>query len=106
MSSGCQKTGCTRPASKALTINVPAKGWPVSLHQPIRMVLGLRLCRQCAAEATPAEFLTDDMRRATEITCRASKKAEPDFDRAFISPISLDGHEYQNFVALRHGRSS
>lgn len=106
MSSGCQKTGCTRPASKVLTVNVPAKGWPVSLHQPVRLVIDLRLCRHCAAEAKIVEFLSDDLKQAIEITCRASKKADPDFARAFLSPISIDGEEYQQFVALRVGRSS
>lgn len=108
MSSGCQKTGCTRPASKALTINVPAKGWPISLHQPVRMVIGVHLCRQCAATVKAAEFLTADTKIKTVIEdmCRTAKQAEPDFARAFVTPISLDGDEYQNFAALRHGRAS
>lgn len=108
MSGDCQKVGCTRSATKALSINVPAKGWPISLHQPARVVIGLRLCRQCAAEAKAEDFLTFDtvIKPTLEGMCRASMKAEPDFDRAFISPISLDGDEYQRFAALRHGRAS
>lgn len=108
MSGGCQKNGCTWPASKALTLNVPAKGWPIALHQPVRMVIGLQLCRQCAAAAKPAEFLAGDItiKATIESVCRTAKKAEPDFDRAFISPISLDGDEYRRFAALQHGRAS
>lgn len=104
MNSICQKTDCGRPATTAPTLNIPAKGFPISLHQPIRMVIGLRLCRHCARQATAPDFLTDKIKAVVEAMARG--KAPPDFDRAFVSPISLDGDEFQNFAALQHGRST
>jgi hypothetical protein len=100
----CQRQECLRPASMAITLNVPAKGFPISLHQPIRMVLGLRLCRHHARETTAEHLLTPELKGAIEALARG--KAPPDFDRAFVSPISLDSDEYQHFAAMRHGRST
>lgn len=117
MSSTCQRQGCTRRARMALTVNVPARGWPLALHQPIRLVIGVRLCKEHAREARAEDMLGignhydkarpgahAELRRMIEALTQ--DRAPPDYERAFVSPISIESEEFQNFVAMQCGRSS
>lgn len=86
---------CESDATCALALNVPAVGCPIAEHEPIRIVIGLQLCDKHLAEAKAADFFGTDSRLEQTVRILASGKAEPDFNRAFVSACSFDSVEWK-----------
>lgn len=100
----CQSKGCTHAAKVVPQINVPAMHWSVEQHQPLACIMNLMLCEMHFAELEPADvFLRFDidgknnMREMFELLARG--KQPPDFDRAWISKISMGSKRYKDFAA-------
>lgn len=105
----CGVTACTAEATIAIAINIPAIGVPLAEHSPIRIVPGVALCQSCydMEEASVEDWL--DMRNeTTKVTvrelvagvCLQRRLADPDFSRAFVTPLALDSPE---FIAVTGG---
>lgn len=89
------RNDCTAEATCALAVNVPAKGWPIDLHSPMRAVTGVVVCDQHFGDCEASDFLdlpTGGMRKLFEVL--AEGKQPPDFDRAYLSKIKLDDPVY------------
>lgn len=93
----CSKTGCAAAATCAPKLCVPAQGVPIDIHQPMTMIIGLPVCAAHFAELKTELFLTQITRRSFETMARAGKRIAPDFARAFLERIPLNGSEYQTF---------
>lgn len=89
----CDHTGCTNDAAGSIALNIPAVGCPLKEHDPIRLVLGLKLCTVHGAGAKASDFMSEQLK---QIVCIAAKgRAAPDFDRAFLTPVSFDSAEWK-----------
>ncbi len=104
----CEHEGCTHKATHSVTLNIPAKGVPIDLHRPIKMYIGVELCKD-HAKAFGDGFKWDDnapLKNAIESTLRATGRSDADFDRAFHSTVRLDDPGYIQFLELSKSRKS
>jgi len=72
----------------------------IDLHQPIEVITGLEVCGAHFGEIKLEDFLTENF-RGIIIRLVGESKAPPDFARAFITRIRLDGKEYAAFERNR-----
>jgi hypothetical protein len=101
----CMKKSCTHQAQWAPKICVPAQGWPIDCHQPLAMIVGLRLCREHVDALKAEEFFNDvvtDIRGALEALARTHIR--PDFARAFITAVRINSDEFRKFEQLAASR--
>ncbi len=102
MSGKCQEKGCHRFAEFVPRINVPAQGWSVEMHQPLSVIMSLKLCEKHIDGLKAADFLRvgeeKGMARIFEIA--AAGKQPPDFDRAWISKVRLTSDEWKTFECM------
>lgn len=102
----CERDDCEHAATHSVTLNVPAMGVPIDIHQPIKMYIGIELCRD-HAKAFGVDFKwreNEPLKDAIATTLSATGRSEADFDRAFHSVIRLDDDGYQQFLKLRERR--
>ena len=93
----CMRIGCSAAAAFGLKLGIPAAGVPMHRARPLEVVVGVLLCPAHAEEATPADYLTAPLRKAcTTMSVRAGSGL-PDFDRALIRALPLDGVEWAMF---------
>lgn len=89
----CQKLGCPRQATHALSIGVPAVGDPE--HMPLRgkLLMNVQLCEDHAEQADPAAFfeLNPELKMLLQ---RGLGGITPDFDRAVAMGLPLDGADF------------
>ncbi len=106
MTKTCEHQGCARAATHAPRLNIPAQGWPIDLHQPISMFIGIELCKDHAKTFGDGFKWSDNpkLKEAIEIVSRG--KAPPDFDRAFHTVTRLDSDEYRKFGQVRAAPSA
>jgi hypothetical protein len=97
----CDKQGCTRRATHAPVLQIPAQGWAIDLHQPISMTIGVELCKDHAATFGDGFKWSDNpkIKEVVEILTRG--KQPPDFDRAFHTVVRIDSEAYQKFLKMR-----
>lgn len=91
-----------------MTLNIPAKDVPIDLHHPIKMYIGVELCRE-HAKAFGEGFDWDDnreLREAIEAAITATGGSDADFDRTFHSAISVNDHGYLQFLKVKRDRAS
>ena len=88
----CDSIKCPHEAFGAIAINVPAAGCPIAEHDPIKIVIGLKLCAQCIAHARAEEFMSEQLKKIVKIQARGL--AEPDFKRAFLSEVKFESPEW------------
>jgi hypothetical protein len=83
-----RQQGLRRRADQAMRICVPATGWAIEAHQPAALVVGLKLCEDCAGRFDGKQFLRDNqnIREIFEILLQD----KPDFERAFAQALPLD----------------
>jgi len=96
----CQRKGCGAPAACGLALNVPAKGWAIDQHQPLRVVIGIVLCDLHFSEVKPSDFCSAPSDMRPMIRAASAGRATPDFTRAFLSKVPLD---HLGLVALKDG---
>lgn len=104
----CERDDCERQATHSVTLNVPAMDVPIDIHQPIKMYVGIELCRD-HAKGFGEDFDwagNEQLKDAIATTLSATGRSEADFDRAFHSVIRLDDNGYQQFLKLRGSRDS
>ena len=89
----CQRVGCDQGANYAPRIRVPMLGTRIEVVEPLKVVIGLELCRQHAVDCDLAKFLSDDMKRLFQMA--ATDKGLPDFKRAYMDAVKLDTDEYR-----------
>jgi len=87
----------------ALALNVPAMGCPIAEHDPIRIILSLKLCDKCLSETKPSDFFAADLNGNLEqiVRIQARGKAEPDFKRAFVTRVNFEDSDYKILTANR-----
>lgn len=105
----CAVKTCEDPASAAIVLNVPALGMPIREHDPVTMIIGLALCAACLQKEDAKEWFApwpngdpSPHRRIVEIQIKSRGLGTPDFDRAFVTGLSLESAEWK---MLRGGRS-
>lgn len=98
----CAHENCDADSIVVPVIRVPAKGWPIDLHQPLKMIMGLHICDAHKAQFDVKEMLNDDLRNIFKIA--ANGKCEPDFDRAFVEWCKIGSAEYNALIKTRQQR--
>ena len=96
----CAEAKCENEAVQAIALNVPAVGHAEDPATAIRMVWGLCFCETCFVGLKAADFIVQDpktgrtpIREIVEIQARG--RAEPDFDRAFLTRVPFNSREWQ-----------
>lgn len=106
----CQWKGCSAPSTHYPKIMIPAKGWPIELHQPLGLLIGLPLCHQHCKEFSVPEFLDHPTPNGTATNrlifdYAARGKCDPDYDRGFIQPVRMDSEEVRMLEGQQHGNA-
>jgi hypothetical protein len=83
----CQKRGCEHKGEWAIELHVPAKGWPLDSHKPLTVMCGIPLCRDHAHQDDAGDFFFDANRAVIADMIKSMGFVEPDFDRAWSTPI-------------------
>jgi len=96
--SACHEVGCNRQARIVPLLLVPARGWPLALHRPSRMIFNLPLCRDHFKAMNVADLVNDDNKQAAIEAFTAGKIAHPDFDRARLESLAIDSAEFAEFL--------
>lgn len=90
----CSVADCQNPAHIAPCINVPATGWSVEMHTPIKSLMDLPICKDHKDTVKIEDFLQENLKEVIRILARG--KCPPDFDRAWISFVKTDSKEFQD----------
>lgn len=106
---GCIREGCTAKATVAPRLNVPAQGWPIDMHRPMTAIVGMPLCEEHFKDVANLEGLKaalgneikggDDLMGLIQATLLAAGKLPPDFDRAWVTRLSINSEEYKSFAS-------
>lgn len=92
----CQKNECPNVAEVALCIKIPAMNVSIDEHEPISVAINLKLCRSCLAKEDVHVWLSHNNNYLKLMVARqvqALGKQPPDFNRAWLEGIALDGPE-------------
>jgi hypothetical protein len=102
----CERTDCEYNATHSVTLNVPAVGVPIDLHSPIKMYIGVELCRDHAKKFGDGFTWEDNegLRDAIVATLAAAGRSDADFDRTFHSIVKLDDPGYRQFKQMQADR--
>lgn len=103
----CENENCTHEATHSVTLNIPAKDVAIDLHNPIKMYIGVELCKD-HAKSFGEGFDWDEnkeLREAIEATVATIGGGAADFDRTFHSAISINDHGYLQFLKVKRERS-
>lgn len=103
----CSEKNCMKHGKWAPKINVPAKGWPIDMHQPIQSIMTIELCEEHKNSYSIENFInneTPELQQILTMACKSQGKAEPDFDRAWLSWLGVGSSEYIKFKG--HVRSN
>ena len=92
----CARKDCDRKGEWSVIINIPAKGWAIDMHQPMQMTIGLPLCREHAHEGDLSWYLTEEGKGLIREQLHARRLAEPDFARAWITPIRTSDPKFRD----------
>lgn len=90
-----------------MTLNIPAKDQPIDLHRPIKMYIGVELCREHAKTFGEGFEWAENqsLRDAIESTLATTGGSPADFDRTFHSAIPLNDQGYIQFLKVKRERS-
>jgi hypothetical protein len=108
MQKKCEREGCERKAEYGVCLNIPAKGFGIDIHTPLQVIIGLCVCHKHLLQirAEPKQVIdiaaSDDLRKAIEEMVRAQGKADPDYERAFISGLRFDDPQWRAFLDRRN----
>lgn len=103
----CQHIGCANEAEFAPALNIPATGYAIDAHQPVKMTTNLRLCATCIEQFTIEDMLNNDTKAMISRSLAATQRVPPDFERAFLTKLRLDSDEFKQFerhAGNRHER--
>lgn len=103
----CEHENCTHEATHSVTLNIPTKGVQFELHPPIKMYIGVELCREHAKDFGAGFDWEDNLplKQAMENTLAATGRIEVDFDRTFHAAVHIDDPGYQQFLKVKRGRT-
>jgi len=103
----CMRKRCAVEAKWAPKLCVPAKNIPIEAHQPIAAILGCVVCDRHFDDMSASDWLeTDDGRPSPLVAIfkqLVAGRAPPDFERAFLTRVSVNSSEYLRYVAAVTG---
>lgn len=106
----CTRTGCGRPAAFAPKICVPAMGRAIGKHKPIEVAFTGGICGECMAGLTAADFLSPDDPAGAHlrqlVAIGAGGHVLPDFGRAWVEALPLDGAEFAEVQRATSGATT
>jgi hypothetical protein len=91
----CARVGCDRKATHYPIISVTPTGFPC--FKPIRMAMGLALCRSHAHEVTP-EVITDQGAKQIEDAFKQLQLIRPDLGRARIEVGRIGDDNWKKYT--------
>lgn len=104
----CNGEKCSSEATHAPLLQIPAEGWPLDMHQPIEMVMGLELCEKHTDEFIGRcdEFKKENPQigEIAAMTARAAGKWPTDYSRAVFKKVKLTSPEYLKLKRLIEGK--
>lgn len=95
----CMIEGCPAAATYAPKLCIPAMGHKIGSHQPIELMLGFKTCH-AHFDSDAKKMLAENPNFEKMIRLMARDRATPDFDRAWIVAMPLDGDEFQEYQAM------
>lgn len=101
----CARVGCANKGEWAVEAHIPAKGWAIEAHQPLSIICDMPLCQDHAREDSLLEAMPQ-LREVIRDVVRQAGLAEPDFDRAWTTPIRRTSSKFAEFERLRSRRIS
>lgn len=103
----CERDGCEQAAQFAVEICVPAKTMQAKEREWPSVIIGLKLCLTHAKEFDAKQQFNDPRTADTwktifKVAYGVGKYKElgPDFDRAFVNPIPLDGEKFLTYERM------
>lgn len=106
----CTRKGCDRPAAFVPKICVPAMGRAIGAHRPLEVGLTLPTCAECMAGLTRDNFISPDHPAGAHlrhvIGLAAGGRVLPDFDRAWVEGVALDGVEFAEIERATSGATT
>jgi hypothetical protein len=104
----CEVEGCDDQATHSITLNIPAEGVAIDLHQPIKMYIGVERCHNHAKEFSKLPFDWDSngpLRDAIDDSLfRHKSDMKPDYHRSFHSVVKMTEPGYIQFVEMSSKR--
>lgn len=101
----CSWHGCPCAAQFAPKLLVPGEGYPQEESRSAGMICGLELCREHAENFDVQDFLEQDngaiKQTVTMMVKAMGSSVRPDFKRAWVRALPLDGSEYAIFERMR-----
>lgn len=105
MSIPCQRLGCKETATHAIKLCVPGVGDPEAAPARGAMLIGLVVCEHHIDEADAAPFFECNGETLRPLlTVMMAGGPPPDFDRAYVSGVSMESEEYRDM--LLHGMAA
>lgn len=93
---------CPHVATMVPKLIFPAKGWKLSDHDPMAMIMSVKICGPCLKKMKMADFIGPEMdgennniRSILEIVTR--DKCPIDYDRAYIEGVPLASKEWREY---------
>lgn len=104
----CTETECQRVATHITQLNIPAKGYAIGTHPPIRMMFAMPFCEDHAKNFDLKGTLAIEehegepgLRQVVEAVTRSLGKAQPDLDRAWVTARKLTDSDVESFMAAK-----
>lgn len=93
----CRWEGCTvRQPLFAPKVCTPAKGLGIKRIKPLSCICNMPLCDQHFRMLKVEDLLTEDARKGFANAAATIGKLEPDFERAWLAPVSVKSPEFRN----------
>jgi hypothetical protein len=94
----CSEKNCKNQATVAPALFIPAMGVSIHQHTPIKMVMTVPFCNQHFKTMDIKNFMLPEGKRRITEALRAIGRADPDFERAWLKPISIESDEYRELL--------
>jgi len=93
----CEEDGCKENATHSVTINIPAVGVPIDLHQPLKLYVDVKFCHSHAKEFGKYFSWKENEELKENIMgfVRDAKFGERDFNRTFASTIQITDNYFK-----------
>lgn len=99
----CDKEGCDRRSTHVVVALVPARGWSLALHDPLRIYCSVELCREHADEAADGRLFDEEARTQLNELVAFRGRHQPDWSRAKYEVAQVDDPFYVQHLKRQRG---
>lgn len=99
----CDKEGCDRHSTHTVVAVVPAKGWSLALHDPLRIYCSIAMCQEHADEATDGRLFGPEAQTRLNELVAYEGRHQPDWSRAKYEVARVDDPFYVQCLKQQKG---